>query len=171
MTVSPHHTLSELERALKKERLPKSKLRLQSVVLAVKGHSAAEIGRLMGVEKRTVASWILRYNRKGLSSLQDSPRPGRPMRMSPEQLTRFWKRIEAGAQPEDGVCSLRGLDLQRILKQEFDVTYSLNGVYWLLHYLGYSSLVPRPQHCQTGFEDQEDFKKNRSRPEANGRTP
>ena len=37
-------------------------------------------------------------------------------------------------------------DIRRILEQEFAARYSLDGVYKLLHRLGYSGLMPRPQH-------------------------
>jgi hypothetical protein len=59
--------------------------------------------------------------------------------------------------PDDGVCTLRGKDVQRILQHEFGQLRSLNAVYGLLHY---SSLVPRPQHPQADPAAQEEFKKS-----------
>jgi len=38
-----------------------------------------------------------------------------------------------GPTEHDGVCTLRGVDAQRILEQEFGVAYSLHGVYELMH--------------------------------------
>ncbi len=159
MTVLPHHTASELEQKRLTTRDPKARRRLQVILLAQQGLSAAVIGRQVGLKTQTVASWMTRYNRHGLAALQDAPRSGRPSRLSTDQLARFEQRLEAGAQPADGVCSLRGLDLQRILEREFGVLYSLNGIYRLLHHLGYKPLMPRPQHCQSAPQAQEDFKK------------
>ena len=68
------------------------------------------------------------------------------------------QRLDAPPRPEDGVCTLRGLDIRRILEQEFGVLMSLQAVYDLLHRLGYSSLMPRPQHEDANPEVQEFFK-------------
>jgi len=39
--------------------------------------------------------------------------------------------------------SLRGRDLQKILKEEFNARYSLGGTYFLLHRFGFPCLCPR----------------------------
>ncbi len=67
------------------------------------------------------------------------------------------QRLDAGPLPDDGVCTLRGKD---VLQHEFGQLRSLNAVYGLLHRLGYSSLVPRPQHAQADPVAQEEFKNN-----------
>jgi transposase len=54
---------------------------------------------------------------------------------------------------------LRGLDVQRILKAEFNKVRSLSAVYELLHSLGYNDLMPRPQHRDADPAAQEAFKK------------
>jgi transposase len=162
MTVFAHHTALELQERLQVERDRKAKQRLRAILLALEGRTSAAIGSRLGVRQPTVALWIRRYNEIGLSSLHDAVRPGRPMRLSSEQIALFRLRLNAGPKPEDGICTLRGLDLQRILEQEFGVVYSLNGVYRLLHHLGYSSLMPRPQHCETDLEAREHFKKSSS---------
>ena len=61
----------------------------------------------------------------------------------------------------DRVCTLRAADVKRILAREFNVVYSLKGVYKLLHRLGYSSLAPRPRHKLADPVAQEAFKKVR----------
>ena len=50
-------------------------------------------------------------------------------------------RLDAGPRESDGVCSLRGLDVQRILQDQFGVLRKLPSVYWWLHRLGYSCLT------------------------------
>jgi transposase len=51
--------------------------------------------------------------------------------------------ILAGPKTQDADCSLRGKDARRIINEQFDMQYSLPGVYVLLHRLGLSYLVPR----------------------------
>lgn len=162
MHVANHHSLAELQTAAKAEKRARPRLRLQAVILALQGQSALTIAQALGVTDRSIHSWVSRYNQNGLAGIPDVAKSGRPLRMTPEQLDQFRQRLEAGAQPEDGVCSLRGRDLQHILKQEFDVSYSLNGVYWLLHHLGYSNLMPRPLHRQSDPQAQVEFKKRRA---------
>ena len=68
-------------------------------------------------------------------------------------------RLDAGPRESDGVCSLRGLDVQRILQDEFGVLRKLPSVYWLLHRLGYSCLIPRSKYRPADPVAQDEFKK------------
>jgi len=104
--------------------------------------------------------WVERYNREGLSGLDTQPGRGRKPPLTAEQAEQLQQRLDAGPLPEDGVCTLRGKDVQRILQHEFGQLRSLNTVYGLLHRLGYSSLVPRPRHPEADPVAQEEFKKN-----------
>ena len=70
----------------------------------------------------------------------------------------FLERIDVPPRPEDEICEWRGADIRRLLEHEFDARYTLGGVYKLLHRLGYSDLMPRPQHPETHPEAQEFFK-------------
>jgi transposase len=105
-------------------------------------------------------SWIQRFNASGTEGLQDKAGRGKPPLLTPDEQQRFKQRIDAGPTEADGVCTLRGQDIQRILEQEFGKVRSLATVYYLLHQLGYSSLVPRPRHRQANLAAQEDFKKS-----------
>ena len=53
---------------------------------------------------------------------------------------------------------ITGCDSVRILEQAFAAPYTLDGVSKLLHRLGYSDLMPRPQHPESCPEAQEFFK-------------
>jgi transposase len=114
----------------------------------------------LGAGHRSVQEWVQRYNENGVEGLEHRPGQGRPWKLSAQDKERLCARIEAGPREEDSVCTLRGKDIQRILKKEFGKLYHLNGVYSLLHRLGYSSLVPRPRHRHADPEAQEAFKKN-----------
>jgi transposase len=54
---------------------------------------------------------------------------------------------------------LYGRDIQQILQRDFGVIYTLDGVYKLLHRLGYSCLKPRSRHEKADPRLQETFKK------------
>jgi len=70
----------------------------------------------------------------------------------------FLERIDLPPRPEDGTWEWRGADIRRLLEQQFGARYTLGGVYKLLHRLGYSDLMPRPQHPEAHPEAQEFFK-------------
>ena len=71
---------------------------------------------------------------------------------------RFKERIVAGAERErDGVVAFRGVDAQRILKEEFDIECSLSSTYRLLHRIKLSWLAPRPRHPEADVTAQAAF--------------
>src|SRR4051794_39546853 len=158
MLVADHHTpeqLQDLAQSIPQKRLWR---RLQAVILAKRGWTAPLIAQSLGCSLRSVKSWVAQYNRGGVVALRERPRPGRPRRLDPEHYPRLKERLEAPPRPEDGVCTLRGHDIRRILGQEFGVTMSLQAVYDLLERIGYSSLMPRPRHEDSIPEVQEFFK-------------
>jgi transposase len=156
--VADHHTreqLQDLAQAIPQKRLWR---RVQAVVLAQQGRTAQDIALALGCSLRAVKNWVAQYNQGRIEALHERPRSGRPLRLAPQEYPRLRQRLDALPRPEDGVCTLRGLDVQRILEQEFGIRMGLQAVYDLLHRLGYSSLLPRPQHEDSIPEVQEFFK-------------
>src|SRR4029077_21004237 len=131
--------------------------RVQALALAKQGDTAPDIARALGVSRRAVQTWVAAYNRGGLKALPDRTHPGRAPILPRAEEGRFLERIDAPPRPEDGVCTLRGTDIRRILEREFDARYSLDGVSKLLDRLTYRSLMPRPQHEDTDPELQAIF--------------
>jgi transposase len=158
MHVQDHLTPDELQQAAGAIADKRTWLRFQAVILAQQGRSAPEIARALGCSRRAVQSWVARYNRGGVQALHERPHTGRPARLSGPDLRRFEQRIEDGPRPEDGTCTLRGPEIRRILEQEFGVILGRQATYDLLHRLGFSDLMPRPQHPGSNEEVQEFFR-------------
>ena len=146
MQVITHQSIDELLSKARLKRFARIRDRLRSVALAMEGRTAPEIAVMVGLSRRTVQSWVRRYNDEGVAGLENRPRPGQPTKLERGDEARFIGRIDAGPTEADSVCTLRGEDMRRILEEEFGAKYSLNGVYDLLHRLGYSRLRPRPRH-------------------------
>ena len=158
MFVADHHRLEELQqltRALPQKRIWR---RAQAVVLAKQGRTAQDIATALGCSLKAVKNWVAQYNTGGIEALHERPRSGRPPRLDPAHYPRLKQRLVEPPRPEDGACALRGRDIQRILEREFGVLMSLQAVYDLLHRLGYSDLMPRPQHEDANPEVQAFFK-------------
>jgi transposase len=109
--------------------------------------------------RRTIQQWVHKYNRQGIAGLRDKPRPGTPTKLPRKKEIKLRKRIEAGPTKDDGVSVLNGPAVRRIIEREFGVLYSRQGLYDLLHRLGYSCLCPRPQHEKANMQLQAEFKK------------
>jgi len=160
MRVEPHNTLEELRAAVQRTSDADERDRVRMVMHAMEGKTGAAIAQRLGYTDRAVRKWIHRYNEDGLDGLRDLPRSGRPRQLEPAREEEVRRRLDAGAQPQDGVCTLRGEDVRRILAEEFGAHYTLSGTYALLHRIGYSSLAPRPRHPRADAAAQAEFEKN-----------
>lgn len=148
-------TLRELVRW---ERDARRRDRLRAVLLAIEGHSAVAIAELLGWSRRSVQDWVYAYRDGGIERTHPPPRPGRVPTLPPHREAEFKARFPAGPTPEDGVCTLRGQDAVRILRDEFGVHYSLDGAHDLLAHLGFSCLRPRPRHEKQDLGKQAEFR-------------
>lgn len=162
MKVEERDTLEELRVAVRQAADADERDRIRMVVHAKEGETGVAIARRLGCTDRVVRKWIRRYNKGGLAGLKDLPRSGRPRHLESGRDDEVRQRLDAGAQERDGVCALRGDDVRRILEEEFGASYSLSGAYVVLHRLGYSSLMPRPQHPKADAAVREAFEKNTS---------
>lgn len=60
--------------------------RLHAILLVAQGLSARETADWLGDAARTVELWVHRFQKSGLEALHEVHRPGRPSRLSPEQI-------------------------------------------------------------------------------------
>ena len=152
--VTAHHPddLAALRKRVRSESDAKARDRCRCVLLAIDGMTAPQIAERVGRSRRFVQRWSYAYRDRGIDGLSVKPGGGRPPILATAQHQAFKQRILDGPTDADGVCTLRGVDAQRILEQEFGVSYALNGVYDLLHRLNLSVLVPRPEHRKSDPE-------------------
>lgn len=150
--------LKELKRRVRAEKDADRRDRLRAVVLALEGQDAPTIARLLGRSRRRVQDWAYAYRDGGVDSIHPPRRKGRKPRVNGEIAEKLKTRLDAGPTEADKVCTLRGEDVRRILREEEGVDLSLNAVYATLHRLGYSCLAPRPRHEKQDLAAQEKFK-------------
>ncbi len=162
MHVVEHHTVEELHTLARSEHDPKMVTRLHAVALAKRGKSAPQVAEEFGYSRRGVQFWVKWYNEGGVEHLRNEGGQGRKPPLAASEQQRLKQRLDGGPVPEKdgGVCTLRGVDGQRILKEEFGKVRCLSAVYNLLHAIGYNDLVPRPQHKDADPAAQEAFKKS-----------
>jgi len=151
--------LDRLRVAVRREREACRRDRVRAVVLALEGCDAPTIATMLGRSRRRVQDWVYAYRDGGLRAIHPPKHKGRQPFLPGAREAELMARLDAGPRAEDGVCALRGKDVQGILEREFGVKYSLQGAYDLLHRLGYSSLKPRPRHEKNNPRAMKKFKK------------
>jgi transposase len=139
--------LQQLNTKAQRERHAKQRDRYRAVALALEGHKTESIMEMLGRSKNFVQRWSYAYRDGGIEAIAAKRQTGRPTKLPRQKESHLTQRILAGpTEADNGVCVLRGKDVQQILEKEFGVKYTLFGVYDLMHRLGLSCLKPRPRH-------------------------
>jgi transposase len=134
--------------------------RLHAVLLVAKGMSCPEASDYLGDPERTIRYWINRYIRDGLQGLIENEHPGRPSRLTSEQMEQIDTVLRS--KPED--MGLRGgiWDgnlLSAFIRKEFRVDLGIRQCQRLFRQLGFRLRKPRPMIARADSEIQEAFKK------------
>lgn len=78
--------ISVLQHEIRRSEESRYDHRMHGVLLVAHGLSARQAAELLGDAPRTVELWIHRFRQENLEGLREEPRPGRPSRLSPEQM-------------------------------------------------------------------------------------
>lgn len=139
--------LQELKARARSETRAKQRDRCRAAALALEGCKTESIMEMLGRSKNFVQRWSYAYRDGGVEAIAAKRQTGRPTKLPRQKESHLTQRILAGpTEADNGVCVLRGKDVQQILEKEFGVQYTLFGVYDLMHRLGLSCLKPRPRH-------------------------
>jgi putative transposase len=143
----------------------KQRDRYRVVLIAGRGLGEApelqreQIAATVGRSRQFVDQWVGRYRKSGIEALVPRRQPGATRRLTAQQEAQLCAMLEAGPAPEEGIAAYNGPILREKIQQRFGKVYSLNGIYKLLHRLGYNDLMPRPRHPDTDPAALEAFKK------------
>lgn len=152
--------MAELDRRARCEKKAIQRDRYRAVLLALDGGEAMAIAGKLGRARRSVQEWVYAYRDHGIDALIPRKQTGAPPKLSIEQARQLKARLDAGPLAADGVCTLRGKDIVRILETEFGVKHALGSIYSVLRRLGYSCLWPRPRHEKNDPAAIERFKRD-----------
>src|ERR1700709_1841667 len=119
--------------------------RLLSLAAVQDGMNRTEAARIGGMDRQTLRDWVHRFNEHGPDGLKDSWSNGPKPRLSTEQQQALARFVETGPdRAVDGVVRWRRIDLQRVIRERFGVTYHERTVGKLLKRLGFSHITARP---------------------------
>lgn len=150
--------LVKLRTLARGEKNAEQKDRFMVAILAIERRETLDIQRSLCRSRGFVQRWAYAYRDGGIEALKDKPRGGSVAKISGLKAERLKARLDAGPTEADGVCTLRGKDIQRIAREELGTSVGLSSVYRTLERLGYSCLAPRPRHEKQDLAAQTTFK-------------
>lgn len=136
-------------------------MRVFVVNMALSGFNVSELSELAGVTNSTIYNWIKIVDENGFEALKNKRIPGRPSRLSEEQLAALDLAIQSDPK-EYGFKTWDGPTLSKYIKTTFNVTIGVRRCQVLFRKLGFSLIRPQTFPSK-GYEDTEErtsFKKN-----------
>lgn len=135
--------------------------RVFAVNMVLSGCSASQIGEMAGISKAAITGWVKTVDEQGFEALRTKQRPGRPRRLSDEQLSEIDTTLQSDPN-EQGFKVWDGSSLSAYISKTYGINLSIRQCQRLFHTLGYSHIRPQP-YPSKGYEDTEErttFKKN-----------
>lgn len=159
--VTPIERLKEQARAIVKANNDARYLhRVECVNLVLHGMTPSFLSGLVREGKNTITSWVKIADEQGFEALKIKEYPGRPEKLSPEQLEVI--RAAVADAPENyGFRVWDGPALSSFIDTKFKVAMSVRQCQRLFHKLGFSLIRPRtmPTKGEDNQEQREEFKK------------
>jgi transposase len=120
--------------------------RLHAILLVAEGFSARQVAQMMGDSPRTVAYWVNNFLEEGVAGLTELERPGRPPRLSEEQVD----EIEDALRMSPSACGLAGnlwdgKTLSAFIMHRWGITLGVRQCQRLFRQLGFRLRKPRPE--------------------------
>jgi transposase len=134
-------------------------MRLQALWLLRCGWRMDKVAEAVGTEYRSVQRWVAWYRRGGRAEVRAHPMGGKglPAFLTAEQQEAVASEVATGRFRTAG-------EIRDWIATQYDVSYTIGGVYGLLDRLRCAPKVPRPIHVQADREQQTAWKKGGSRP-------
>ena len=160
LTLRTDFSASELRRLAKRSKDNSQSRRLLSLAAVLDGMNRTDAARIGGMDRQTLRDWVHRFNQLGPDGLLDRHAGGVEPRLSAERKAELAALVEAGPdRARDGVVRWRRVDLQRVIKERFDIDFHERYVGTILKQLGFAHMSARPRYPGQNVEIIEAFKK------------
>ena len=164
LTLRTDFSASALRRLAKRSKDNSQSRRLLSLAAVLDGMNRTDAARIGGMDRQTLRDWVHRFNQLGPDGLLDRHAGGVEPRLSAERKAELAALVEAGPdRASDGVVRWRRVDLQRVIKERFNIDFHERYVGTILKQLGFSHVSARPRHPDQKAEVIEAFKTSRTR--------
>ena len=137
--------------------------RLHAVLLVAQGMTCRHAAAVLGDAPRTVEYWVRDFEHAGLSGLQEGARPGRPRRLTEEQLQMIGQVLRKPPEEAGLTANLwDGKTLCAYLRRELSVDLGVRQCQRLFKSLGFRMGKPRPQIAHGDAERQSAHKNSKA---------
>jgi transposase len=132
----------------------REQVRLQAAEMFAHDVDAAQVARSLRVSTKSVYQWRRAWRAGGEAALASKGPGGSPCKLDDEQLAQLRAALEAGPRPHGWEQDQRWTlaRAEALIERLFGVSYTLRGVSFLLHRMGFSPQVP----AHRAFERNED---------------
>jgi len=151
----------ELRKAMKQTKDRRLYERYQAVALHLEGHTAPEIGRIIGRDRKTVGTYIAAYQEGGIAGLDSRPHPGRPRRLNAAQEAELAQTVATELPSEVGFRGLSNWTLALACEyvwKKWGIRYTLKGMSLILKRQGLSHTRPTYTLAKADPEKQRVFR-------------
>ncbi len=115
-------TSTDLLQLSRKETNARKRMRLLVVSYFLDGYNRTEIAKTLKVARASANLWVSAYLSEGISGLDSTPPPGRPPKLSNNQLEQLAQYIDKQSHSTDG-GRLTGQDVCDYIHTEFGIGY------------------------------------------------
>ena len=138
--------------------------RVSMVNLILGGMSAKELASYCGDGETTLMSWVTKVDQQGWDSLRVKKQPGKPSKLSDEQLAQVKKAVSEDPNNK-GFKVWDGPSLSKYIHDTFDVELGVRACQKLFHRMGFSLIRPQtyPSLEHPDEVAREAFKKNNAK--------
>ena len=150
-------SVEELEHALNNVEVNKPTQRLTAAIAYKHGVTQTELAEWYGVQRRTIYSWLKRFETEPLEqAVQDDHRSGWPRKLTEKQQNQLEQILhqpptEAGIDAPAWTPAL----LREFLEETFDIEYSIPSCRRLMKEAGLSHQKPRRTAAEADPEDRD----------------
>lgn len=135
--------------------------RLHAVLLIAQGVTCSKAATLLGDSPRTIQYWVRRFEDEGFAGLADTDRPGRPKKLSEQQLVEINKALRGPPRSYGLNTNIwDGKTLSSFIKQQYSIDLGVRQCQRLFRQLGFRLRKPRPVIAKADPELQKKHKKN-----------
>jgi len=143
MKITSRFSKESVKKAYNQEKDGRIKQRLLIILKSFGDKSSYEVAEGVNTSHTKVLRWVKRFNKKGIDSLRDKQRKGRPSKLNKKQIKSLEMTLDRKSEFKAGYNTI---EIMHIITQEFNVHYSQRHARRFLYSIGYSRITPRPSH-------------------------
>lgn len=150
----------ELKKLYRDEKNAKAKLRLLAAIQRKEGKTLDDISSYLQKPKTTIHDWLQRIENKGLKNLYDIKQPGKPPRLSENELKELEMILDESPLKQGIPFVLWMTNLvQYIILKNFNKKFEVRQIRNIVKKIDFTLQTPRQEHVKANKKLQEEFKK------------